>query len=213
MKPLFIFLLTAFTAMASAQNLPITEYRGSNPALPLICYITGDGGINAFSKNLIQAWNNKGYSVIALNSKSYFWKKQTPEQAATDISSLLVKYLAGWKCPSAVLMGYSLGADVLPFIQNRLPAASSSKVSKLVMLSPSATTDFEVHLFYGSSGSSVPAEINKLAKPTLVFFGQKEKDTPEASISSKYATVVKLPGDHHYDDDTNGLVQQVVNRL
>jgi type IV secretory pathway VirJ component len=212
MKKLIVILLLISSKLMGQNALPVTEYKGTNAVLPLICYLTGDGGINAFSKSLIQSWNSRGYSVVVLNSKSYFWKKQTPEQATTDVNNLLLKYMAAWKCTTAILMGYSFGADVLPFIQNRLPATTSNKLTKLVMISPSNTTDFEVHLFYGKSGSSVPAEINKLTKPGLVIFGKDEKDTP-TTISNPKVAVLSLPGDHHYNDDANAMVQQVISRL
>ena len=211
MKYFITFLLFISSKLMAQDALPVTEYKGSNAALPLVCYLTGDGGINAFSKLLIQSWNSRGYSVIVLNSKSYFWKKQTPEQATTDVNNLLVKYLAAWKCSTAILLGYSFGADVLPFIQNRLPAATSNKVAKLVIVSPSNSTDFEVHLFYGKGDYSVPAEINKLTKPGLVIFGKDEKDTP-TGINNPKVAVLTLPGDHHYNNNANAIVQQAISR-
>jgi type IV secretory pathway VirJ component len=82
-----------------------------------------------------------------------------------------------------------------------------------VLISPSAVTDFEVHLIYGSDGASVPAEINKITKPTLVIFGNNEKNVPDKSISNKYVNVIKVPGDHHYNNDADMLVEQIISRL
>lgn len=208
----FLLLLSS-QLMAQTSPLPVTEYKGTNPALPLVCYLTGDGGLNSFSKALIQQWNQKGYSVIALDCKDYFWKKKTPAQAATDVNSLLMQYLNAWKYSRFFFTGYSFGADVLPFIQNRLPVATSNKIVKTVMLSPSATTDFEVHFFYGSKGESVPAEINKLTKPGLVLFGEDEKDTPGQAIHNPGIIIQKLPGDHHYNNDAAAIVQLIASRL
>jgi len=121
--------------------------------------------------------------------------------------------MAGWKCNAVLLMGYSFGADMLPFIQNRLPAVVSSKITRLILMSPSATTNFEVHLFYGNSGENVPAEINKLSKPGMVLFGQQEKDAPDKAVHNPNLTLLKLPGDHHYNNDAAAVIQQIVSRL
>jgi type IV secretory pathway VirJ component len=208
---LVIFLF--INAKTIAQNLPVDTFDSKDVSKPLVLYLTGDGGMNAFSKLLVQQWNSKGYPVVALNIKSYLWKAKTPDKAAADITSLLRQYLTNWKRQNVILAGYSLGADVLPFIQTRLAADVNNRASHVVLISPSATTDFEVHMIYSSKGESVPAEINKLTKPTIVVFGSTEKDVPEKSISNKNVTILKVPGDHHYNDNVAVLVQQISSRL
>jgi type IV secretory pathway VirJ component len=210
------FLLVIFyfiSANVIAQDLHIDTLNSSDNNKPLILYMTGDGGMNAFSKSFVKQWNKHGYPIVALNIKSYLWDAKSPDKAASDITGLLRKYMRNWKRQRIVLVGYSLGADVLPFIQTRLEDDVKNQASHVVLISPSATTDFEVHLVYGSKGQSVPAEINKLTKPTLVIFGTSEKDVPDKSISNKNVTVIKFPGDHHYDNDLAYLVQQISSRL
>jgi len=196
-----------------AQDLPVDTLNSSDTNKPLVLYMTGDGGMNGFSKSFVKQWNRHGYPIVALNLKSYLWNAKSPDKAAADITGLLRKYMRYWKRQRIILVGYSLGADVLPFVQTRLDNDVKDKASHLVLISPSATTDFEVHVFYSSRGQSVPAEINKLTKPTLVIFGASEKDVPDKSISNKNVTVIKVPGDHHYNDDVAYLVQQISSRL
>jgi type IV secretory pathway VirJ component len=43
-----------------------------------------------------------------------------------------------------ILIGYSFGAEVLPFVVNRLPEELRAKVQLLVFLGPSATAQFEL---------------------------------------------------------------------
>lgn len=208
---LAIFLFISVNAIA--QDLPIDTLNSNDINKPLVLYLTGDGGMNSFSKSFVKQWNRSGYPIIALNLKSYLWNSKSPDKAAADITGLLRRYMLSWKRQRIVLVGYSLGADVLPFVQTRLDEDIKSKTSLVVLLSPSATTDFEVHVFCSSKGESVPAEINKLTKPTLVIFGTSEKDVPEKVISNKNVTIVKVPGDHHYNDDIAYLVQQISSRL
>ncbi|TKK69002.1 hypothetical protein FC093_09935 [Ilyomonas limi] len=206
---LFLFINTK----VMAQSLPVDTFNSNDVQKPLIFYLTGDGGMNNFSRSFVKEWNSKGYPVAALNIKSYLWKGKTPDKAAADITGLLRRYINDWKRQSVVLIGYSLGADILPFVQTRLAADVSNHVSDVVLISPSATTDFKVHLLYGSDGVNVPAEINKLTKPTLVLFGNNEKNVPEKSIINKHVAILKVPGDHHYNNEVAMLVQQITDRL
>ena len=209
----FLALFLLINTKIMAQSLPVDTFNSNDVSKPLILYLTGDGGMNNFSKSFVKEWNSKGYPVVALNIKSYLWKGKTPDKSAADITGLLRQYIANWKRTNVVLVGYSLGADVLPFVQTRLAADVNNHVSDVVLISPSATTDFKVHLLYGSDGVSVPAEINRLSKPTLVLFGKNEKDVPEKHISNKNVTLLKVPGDHHYNNEVAILVQQIVGRL
>ncbi len=211
-KVLLIFFLF-FSINGKSQDLPIDTLNSSDANKPLILYLTGDGGMNSFSRSFVKQWNKRGYPIVALNLKSYLWNAKSPDKAASDVTGLLRKYMRSWKRQRLVFVGYSLGADVLPFVQTRLDDDVKDKSSHLVLLSPSATTDFEVHVFYSSKGQSVPAEINKLTPPTLIIFGNSEKDTPDKGISNKNVTILKVPGDHHYNDDVAYLVQQISSRL
>jgi len=44
------------------------------------------------------------------------------------------------------VIGCSFGADVLPFILNRIPKPLLARIERLVLLAPTRTTDFEFHL-------------------------------------------------------------------
>src|SRR6185312_10421067 len=97
-KILFYFLLAPLCISAvMAEKFPVTEWVTSSHDKPLIFYLSGDGGLNKFSTALCETLHGKGYDVIALNSKSYFWDKKTPEQTATDINNYLIKKLTGRK--------------------------------------------------------------------------------------------------------------------
>src|SRR6185437_16888061 len=122
-----IFLLTLlfspflYPVDAVAQDFPVKEWASTSQDKPLVFYLSGDGGLNKFSNSLCDGINKKGYEVMEFNSKSYFWDKKTPEQTAIDINNYLVKKISGRKNQQIVMIGYSFGADVLPFILSRLP--------------------------------------------------------------------------------------------
>lgn len=215
-----LFLSVAATAQNRVTSLPtLVKAPATSTTAPLILYITGDGGMKKFSANMITAFNQKNYPVVALNALKYFWNKKTPQQAAKDVSDLISYYQNQWNTHNGViLVGYSLGADVLSFVYMNLPPATAAEVKQLVFLSPSAYTDLEVHVSdmlgrTNNKGYSVLAEINKISdKPLLLVFGDEEKDLNLSAIKVPYKQLI-LPGGHNYDEDANGVAGKILAAL
>ncbi|MCF6406692.1 virulence factor [Chitinophaga filiformis] len=209
-------------AQRDISKLPVTVKIPAVPVAnhPVVFYITGDGGMKKFSVDMVNMLAGKGYPVIGLNALKYFWSKKTPEQAAADVAALMQYYAGQWNNHSFILVGYSMGADVLPFIYHKLPAVLQDQVHHLVFMSPSASTDMVVHISdmlgrTSTPGSmNVPAAMNNITgKPLLLIFGQDEKDFDSKALTiSNYKQVV-LPGGHHYNDDASGVVQQILSYI
>lgn len=218
----FFLFFTVFQLKAQSRvnNLPVViKVPPAGSTAPLIVYITGDGGMKKFSANVIESFRQQNYPVVALNALKYFWSKKSPQQAAKDITSLITYYQTQWGSNhGVVLIGYSLGADVLPFIYTSLPPEIAGEVKHLVFLSPSLYTDLEVHLSdmlgrSGSKGMSVPAEINKIInKPLLLVFGAEEKDFNLSALNVRYEKLI-LPGGHAYDEDAGGVAGKILAAL
>jgi type IV secretory pathway VirJ component len=210
----FLYASTAF-----AQNFPVKEWDAATHDKPLIFYITGDGGFNNFSIDLCKSLNKKRYDVFALNAKSYFWNKQTPEQAAGDINNYLSKKLTGRKNQQVVLFGYSFGADVLPFIISRLSKNIHDHVLISFLMASSGSTDFKIHwsdIFGGNIKRSmdVVSEINKLTNDKIVIItGSDEMKLPLNKITLKKYTHEVLPGGHHFDGDTNEITNVILKHI
>ncbi|MBD0366950.1 MAG: hypothetical protein ICV53_12715 [Flavisolibacter sp.] len=103
---LFIFLLLITGAIAVAQNnLPVRALRSNDINKPLILYITGDGGFNSFSTAFMNELNKNGYAVVALDAKTYFWKKKMPQEAASDVERLMSSYLSTWNYKNFFIIG------------------------------------------------------------------------------------------------------------
>ena len=75
------------------------------------------------------ALSAKGIPVVGLDSLRYFWTARTPEGLAADTDRMIRYYLAHFGKKRVLLIGYSQGADVLPFAVNRLPAATRAHAS------------------------------------------------------------------------------------
>lgn len=217
-KLLYIFLFTSLClkAQTDISTLP-TKIIASNKdtAKPVLLYISGDGGWNKFSATLIQQFSDDGFPVIALNAKSYFWERKTPQQTGTDVQALLNKYVKEWKRNKIVLLGYSFGADVMPFVYNNLAAEWQKKITHQVLLSPSPKTDFEIHIsemlgYRRKNGMSVVDEINKITACHFLFlFGEEDDDFPMNEIKIKNYKNSTLPGGHHFDNNVNEVVSKI----
>jgi len=204
--------LTIFIGCSQASNLPVKEYAYGS-STPYIFYISGDGGFNAFSTDLCIGIQHAGYSITLLNAKSYFWNKKTPEQAATDIGSYIEKQLKNRKNQGLILAGYSFGAGIIPFIATRLPDSLKRNLKAVFLLSPSASTDFEIHWLdmIGRSKKrdmNVVEEINKMGQQkTVSIFGSEEKDFPLNQIKLKNFSHFIISGGHHFDGHIDILVK------
>jgi type IV secretory pathway VirJ component len=202
------------------DKLPLNILNATNDtSKAMILYITGDGGWNKFSKNFATAMAANGYPVVSLNANDYFWKKKTAAQTAVDVALLIRTYQKNWNRKKIVLIGYSFGADVVPFVFNRLPADISAGISNICLLSVSTTTDFEIHLsvMFGGKlkdGESVIAEINKITtKPIALIFGEDETGFPLNLLKNKNYSHITLVGGHHYDDDETSLSKTIIQQI
>ncbi len=217
-----VHLLVIFTLLSLygfAQNtLPLKSWPGKASA-PLVFYISGDGGFNKFSTDLCTEINAAGYPVTALNARSYFWNEKPPEQATADISHYLEKELALKNYQNIVFVGYSFGADVMPFIVNKLPAVLKEKLKSVVLISFSAFTDFEVHLFdfFGDNSKNskeVLSAINLMNVPKgAIIFGADESGFDPNRVKLKNWAIITLPGGHHYDDNTSEVASVVMKHF
>ncbi len=207
--------LFALTVSAQTSNLPVKEWISTSQN-PFVLYISGDGGFNNFSTDLCTAINKAGYSITAISAKSYFWNKKTPKQTAADITTYLEKQFQNKKNQLLVLAGYSLGSDVMPFLVNKLPGTIKKKLLAVVMLSPSTSTDFEIHIldmFGGNKKRSmnVVAEMNKMGPvKTATIFGSNETAFPVKDIKLINYRNESLPGSHHFDSNTDEVAKTMI---
>jgi type IV secretory pathway VirJ component len=130
------------------------------------------------------------------------------------MAEILDFYSKEWGKNEFIIMGYSQGAEVVPFIISRLPDHLKSKVSAAVMLSPETHTDFEIHITnmigLGSRQNTynVIEEIKKLQKINILsIYGDGEKTPMPDLLKAASTKVVFIPGDHHYHANATLIVK------
>jgi type IV secretory pathway VirJ component len=112
------------------------------------------------------------------------------------------------------VIGYSQGADVLPFAVNRLPAATRRMIQTTTLLGLGRNAAFEFHLsnWVGpASGLPILPEYQQLSRTsTLCVFGAGDKDSLCTDFPAGTAGTIELSGGHHFDGDYDGLALLVL---
>lgn len=199
------------------RDLPLVEVPATGAGDTLALLISGDGGWAGIDKELAAEISKQGVPVIGFDSLRYFWRERTPESTASDVDRILRHYLTAWKKRSVLLIGFSQGADVMPFIVNRLPAATRSSLQAVVLLSLSQSAVFEFHLqnWLGGSDDQVPVapELTKMTGiRALCVYGEDEEDSMCIQPQAKTLQVIKLHGGHHFDGDYPSLARLILAR-
>lgn len=219
---LFLIFL-AITDSSNAQkiidmnDLPLESSNSKGNQDDLVLYLTGDGGWNSFSQKIMEELEKKGFGVVALNSRKYFRKGKSPEPFAQDIEKISNFYMTSWGKASLVIVGYSFGADVASFLPGLLTLDLQNKIKKIVLLSPSASTDFAVRLsdLFATSDDmqqkfKVGSEIENSRLPISCIFGQDENLILKNSLKeSDSLKIYQLPGGHHYNDNFSLLMETI----
>ena len=183
-----------------------------------VILLSGDGGWANIDKDIGDTLNKRGLPVVGWNSLQYFWREKKPEQASADLARSITHYQKLWKRPRVLLIGFSLGADVLPFMITRLPQPSRAAIADTIFLSLGHKVDFQFHVTDWLGGNNANArpiapELAKLVgQPMLCIYGSEDDDTicPEKPTG---LDVQMLPGDHHFDGDYENATTLILEHL
>lgn len=198
-------------------DLPLVELPSARPSDMLAIVISGDGGWRDLDKTIGESLQKDGVSVIGIDSLRYFWSARTPVQTSEDLARVIRAYSARWRAKQVALIGYSFGADVMPFAYNRLPADIRAKVSFVSLLGFSPNADFQIRVtgWLGMPAShdalKVEPELAKLP-PAMVqcVYGEAEHDTLCPSLAHSGIELVKMSGDHHFGGDYSVLARHIL---
>ncbi|HEX6121401.1 MAG TPA: AcvB/VirJ family lysyl-phosphatidylglycerol hydrolase [Dongiaceae bacterium] len=203
----------------SLSDLPLIENGLPDPkGRPLAVILTGDGGWASIDRDIGDVMNKSGVNVVGLNTLQYFWSAKTPEQSSKDLGRILRWYEGAWAPSSIMVIGYSLGADVLPFMVNQLPADQQSRIATVAMLGAGHEADFAVHvtdwLISEKHDGSLPIkpEADKIvAANRLCIYGEEE--TSESlcpTLDAAKFTIIKTKGGHHFGGDYTALADEIL---
>jgi type IV secretory pathway VirJ component len=180
----------------------------------LAVFYSGDGGWARLTTHLSMRLQQAGISVAGIDCMHYFWKEKHPEQAARDLELLIREQ----KAEKVILLGYSMGADVLPTIVRCLPVDILAKVGHMVLMSPSYHVQLKFRFigwlgFHSKKHLSAPLlpDIEFLAAHFSIscFAGKNEQDTLARDLPPDIVHTEFLPGGHHYRSDYETLADRI----
>jgi len=205
-------------ARGDVKDLPLVEVQAQGPAKDVLAVIvTGSGGFVGLDRKMGNQLSARGVPVVGLSSLGYFWQVRNPQGSAEDLARILRHYFAAWHKSRAILIGYSQGADVVPFMASRLPADLRSKVGVIALIGPDAAAQFDMPPDgWVSKRPRLPelpvaAEIPRLkGYKVLCVYGAEEKQNICKELPPGAATLVEAPGGHGFEGDAPKLAERFV---
>ena len=178
--------------------VPVVSYeaRGTQTSPYFVVFVTGDGGWRRIDVKVSDILREAGMPVVGILANSYFARERTPEETAADLEKVIHEYQAKWQRKKVVLIGYSRGAEALPFMVNRLSAGVKRDIALVALLGPAETTAFKVGR---PDRYALESEVKKLWGDELVcVVGTLEKHSVCRTIPAGDAVVLTLRGGHHF---------------
>lgn len=207
---------------SEVRDLPLVEVPATAAPAPSLksvfaIVLTGDGGWAGLDQELAAGLAASGIPSVGFNTLKYFWQPRTPELAARDLARVIEHYRTAWQRPDVLLIGYSFGADVLPFLFTRLPDQTRAAVRSVNLLGPGESASFEIRVadwIPGRTGSGwlVQPEVKRMTGASvLCLYGTDERDSPCPRLAGDHVKAVTIGGGHHFGGDYAALVRQIVD--
>ena len=207
-------------AEAPPAEIPITELPAAAPGDTFAVIYSGDGGWRDIDKQIGELLAREGIPVVGVDCLRYFWRARQPGGLARDLRRILAHYRVLWGRHRVLLVGYSFGADVLPFIVNRLPVGAGRDVVQISLLGLGSHASFQFHVSDWLRKTPRPGDLPVLPEaakldPARVqcFYGADEDDTLCPELGRRGAEVIRTTGGHHFDGDYAALARRIRDGL
>jgi type IV secretory pathway VirJ component len=196
-----------------AIDLPATS--GKPRAVAIL--VSGDGGWRDLDKTIGEWLSTQSVHVVGLDALHYFWAKRTPQDLATDVGALVKTADPTGQLP-VMLIGYSFGADTIPFAWPLMPKALQDRTKVIALMAPGLSTSFQVTisgwLGIDDSGYDIPKAIASLPVERVICVSGKEEDASACRDPALRAfTHIETNGGHHFDGNYEAIAQKFLDRL
>lgn len=208
-------MIAAALLAAAACVAPIREFPSTNEGRAFAVILTGDGGWRRIDDQIARHLH---MPVAGFLVPAYYREMRTPDESACALEKTIRTYQAKWKRDRVILIGYSRGADVLPFMINRLSADVRACIDEIALLGLEPYIDFRYHpswvpfVHWHEPQFPVLPETQKLrGMNVLCVYGEEEKDSLCPALSS-WATVVREPGSHHFGGNYRAIAKAIISQ-
>ncbi|MEO7358927.1 MAG: AcvB/VirJ family lysyl-phosphatidylglycerol hydrolase [Gemmatimonadaceae bacterium] len=209
------------SAGIDVKGLPLNFIAPKGNASHYVALVmTGDGGFASLVTKLSDGLSDAGIGVVGFNSREWLSPAKTPDASAAAAVRAIRAGMARYHADSIVIVGYSRGADLAPFVGNRLPADLRSVLGGIAMFGMATYSNFEFHLIDlvkdTKRDSDVPIlpELLKLkGVPMVCVYGSDEKESGCREVPQGLMAVDKREGGHHFDGADQSLADVVLKLL
>jgi type IV secretory pathway VirJ component len=204
--------------LGEVADLPLLEVPATAPEVDAFAVdLTGSGGWEGLDVELGKALTAQGVPLVALTSPDYFWVNRDPAGMARDLTRILGHYFKAWHKSKVILIGYSQGADIIPFMVNRLAPELRSKVASIGLIGPDDNAEFDMGFAGFMPNRKKPPtlpvglETERLKGQKVVcVYGRKEKHPLCPELDAKLgADLFAVAGGHLF----KGQAAQMVARF
>lgn len=206
--------------LPDVSDLPLVEVPAQDDRSELAFMASGDGGWASVDRQVAGVLAGKGVPVVGLDTLQYYWQPHSPEASAQALERILRHYLARWRKQRVLLIGYSRGADVLPFMASRLPPDLARRVELIALLGPELLVAFAFHyrdwIESAPSPDSLPVqpEVEKLRGTKLLcVYGADESDSLCPRLPVGLARLDERPGGHHFGGDYREIAARILSEI
>ena len=199
------------------RDLPLTECPATGNSAYYVILFSGDGGWRELVRTVTEYLNSKDIPVLVVNTAHYFRSKKSPEQIAADLVIMIGTYNLIWGKSQVVLIGYSMGAEILPFGINRLQQNRLPFIKDLIMIAPWKHATFNLiftdYIYARRGGDDILPELRKLKLKHAYCIC----DDSRVSLCRKGLDGVidhtMLTGGHHFHFEYHSLLDLIGKRL
>jgi len=201
-------------------GLPIVEVPPPDAPAgphPLVIFYSGDGGWRDIDSQIGGYLAEQGFFVVGFDSLRYFWREKEPREMAADLDTLIRHYADRSGGRGVILVGYSFGADLLPFIVNRMAPDTRGQVKLISLLGIAEHASFEIRLdgILGAENEDGPPTVPELARindiPVQCVYGFDETGSACTDKAlDKIVDRVEMSGGHHFDGDYHRVANLIV---
>jgi type IV secretory pathway VirJ component len=200
--------------------LPVTTVNPADKDKPMVVFLSGDGGWAELDTTVSENLVKQGMPVVGWSSLTYFWSFKTPEQTTKDFQRILAYYTKAWQRSRVIVIGYSFGAETFPFIVNGLTPEYRKMIVGGVMLVPSISSNFEIHvsdwLQTGAAGRypTVP-EVKKIQDIPLLCLYSEVEEGDLCPLLNKQGNVslVQLSGGHNFGKRYSLITKKILQAM
>ncbi len=214
------FDLGALAEAPTLADLPLTVHFDPEAATTDVfaIFLSGDGGWAHFDEEVSDRLAAAGLPTVGLSSLRYLWQEKSPQQIAADFARIDAHYRNAFGASRVLIVGFSLGANVVPFAATELPTEMQDSLAGLALLAPEVETGFEIVVggWLGRPTGAhlvtpqIDAAAQRLAAPVLCLYGSKESVSACPEASGAGLAKHMFEGGHHLAKDYDRIAQILI---